>query len=149
MGGSRVGGQRGGGTGGPDPPPPPSSRIARLSIFAMLKFSVRPLLGIWTTLEKIFWICAWSSLSRLEPEEVVVLGLNWMFQMSGFLTLGRAFLFFGTNNGLRVRSRWVGIHIAGNNRSLCVHNRLRVRSSTKLTLLTVATGSSALCHASP
>ena len=38
MGGSR------GGTGGPDPPP----GIARLLIFAMLKFSARPLPGIWT-----------------------------------------------------------------------------------------------------
>ena len=42
MGGSSWGG----GTGVPDPPPPPG--IARLLIFAMLKFSVRPLLGILT-----------------------------------------------------------------------------------------------------
>ena len=28
--------------------PPPSPGIARLYVFAMLKFSVRPLLGIWT-----------------------------------------------------------------------------------------------------
>ena len=35
--------QRGGGDRGPPPP-----GIARLLIFAMLKFSVRPLLGIWT-----------------------------------------------------------------------------------------------------
>ena len=33
--------------------------IARLLIFAMLKFSViRPLLGIWTPTEKFFWISA-------------------------------------------------------------------------------------------
>ena len=37
-----------GGTGGPDPP-----GIARLLIFAMMKFSVRPLLVIWTPLKKI------------------------------------------------------------------------------------------------
>ena len=49
----------GGGTGGPDPPPPPPPAIARLLIFAMLKFSVRPLLGIWIPVtEKIFWIRA-------------------------------------------------------------------------------------------
>ena len=42
--------------GGQGVPPPP--RIARLLVFAMLKFSVRPLLGIWTPPEKIFWICA-------------------------------------------------------------------------------------------
>ena len=36
-----------GGTGGPPPP-----RIARFLVFAMLKFSVRPLLGIWTPLRK-------------------------------------------------------------------------------------------------
>ena len=35
-----MGGSRGGGGGG--------GRIARLFVFAMLKFSVRPLLGIWT-----------------------------------------------------------------------------------------------------
>ena len=55
--------QREGGEGdresGPPPPPPPPPGIARLLIFAMLKFSVRPLLGIWTPLEKIFWIRAW------------------------------------------------------------------------------------------
>ena len=52
----------GGGTGGPDPPPPHTHTpgIARLLIFAMLKFSVRPLLGIWTPPEKIFWIRAWN-----------------------------------------------------------------------------------------
>ena len=38
-----MGGSRGGDRG---PPPPPG--IARLFVFAMLKFSVRPLLGIWT-----------------------------------------------------------------------------------------------------
>ena len=53
MGGSRGGGDRGSGH-----PPPPG--IARLFVFAMLKFSVRPLLGIWTPppLGKIFWIRA-------------------------------------------------------------------------------------------
>ena len=34
------------------PPPPPPTGIARLLVFAMLKFSVRPLLGIWTPLRK-------------------------------------------------------------------------------------------------
>ena len=43
----------GGSRGGPDPP-----GIARLLIFAMLKFSVRPLLGNWSPPEKIFWIRA-------------------------------------------------------------------------------------------
>ena len=38
-----MGGSKGEGTGGQEPP-----GIARLLIFAMLKFSVRPLLGIWT-----------------------------------------------------------------------------------------------------
>ena len=44
------------GNGGLDPP-----GIARLLIFAMLKFSVRPLLEFWTPPppEKIFGICAW------------------------------------------------------------------------------------------
>ena len=32
--------------------------IARLLIFAMLKFSLRPLLGMWTPPEKTFWIRA-------------------------------------------------------------------------------------------
>ena len=37
----------------------PSPGIAILLIFVMLKYSVRPLLGIWTTTpEKIFWIRA-------------------------------------------------------------------------------------------
>ena len=50
-----MGGSRGGGGGGRNPDPP---GIARLLIVAMLKFSVRPLLGIWTHPEKIFWIRA-------------------------------------------------------------------------------------------
>ena len=41
----------GGGKGGPDPPPFP--RGINLLIFAMLKFSGRPILGIWTPLKKI------------------------------------------------------------------------------------------------
>ena len=41
-----MGGSRGGWEQGVRTPPPPG--IARLLIFAMLKFSVRPLLGIWT-----------------------------------------------------------------------------------------------------
>ena len=55
-----MGGSRGGdrGSGPPPPPPPPPPRIARLLVFAMLKFSLRPLLGIWTPPEKIFWIHA-------------------------------------------------------------------------------------------
>ena len=56
----------GGGTGGPDPlppppPPPPPPWNCQVIIFAMLKFSVTPLLGIWTLPhppEKIFWIRA-------------------------------------------------------------------------------------------
>ena len=49
MGGSRGGGGGGGDRGSaPPPPPPPPPGIARLYVFAMLKFSVRPLLGIWT-----------------------------------------------------------------------------------------------------
>ena len=52
----------GGGAGGPDPPP----GIARLYIFAMLKFSVRPLLGTppppTPPTEKNFWIRACTRL---------------------------------------------------------------------------------------
>ena len=53
---SNMGGSRGGDRGSP-----PSPGIARLFVFAMLKFSVRPLLGIWTPPPphgKIFWIRA-------------------------------------------------------------------------------------------
>ena len=60
MGGSRGGGDRGSG--------PPAPGIARLLIFAMLKISVRPLLGIWTPPppEKIFWIRACDALFHQE-----------------------------------------------------------------------------------
>ena len=55
---SNMGGSRGGDRGSP----PPSPGIARLFVFAMLKFSVRwglrPLLGICTPPGKIFWIRA-------------------------------------------------------------------------------------------
>ena len=53
-----MGGSRGGGDMRSGHPPPPG--IARLLVFAMLKFSARPLLGIWTPPEKIFWNRAWA-----------------------------------------------------------------------------------------
>ena len=63
------GGGGGGGGGGnkesrppPPPPPPPHTHThththtwnCKINIFAMLKFSIRPLLGIWTPPEKKF-----------------------------------------------------------------------------------------------